>query len=147
MVKAIHDSLYAIHFGLTLLTLISISIFILLAWSNQCKVIFQIFVHASKPIQRPTYIQYEMCHLSFDLCMTFPHLCILDSSSTLIKAYSLSNYFYSHKASHTWDQSKIIHSCLFCHLPNMLTFLWYYDIPQYRSHFINFICIVVFFLN
>ena len=65
----------------------------------------------------------------------------------LIKASPLSKSSCSYKASHYRDQSKINNSCLIYHLPNMLAFSWYYDIPQHRSHFINSICIVVFFLN
>jgi hypothetical protein len=66
---------------------------------------------------------------------------------SLIKASPLLSSSYSYKASHYRDQSKIINSCLICHLPNMLAFTSYYDIPQYRSHFIYSICIVVFCLN
>jgi hypothetical protein len=66
---------------------------------------------------------------------------------SLIKASPLFNSSCSCKASHYRDQSKIINSCLICHLSNMLAFTWCYDIPQHRSHFIDSICIVVFCLN
>ena len=65
---------------------------------------------------------------------------------SLIKASPLSNSSCSCEASHYRDQSKI-NSCLICHLPNMFAFTWYYDISQHKSHFINFIYIVVFYLN
>jgi hypothetical protein len=65
----------------------------------------------------------------------------------LIKANPLTTSSCSCKASHYRDQSKIINSCLIFHLPNMLAFTWCYDIPQYRSYFIDSICIVVFCLN
>jgi hypothetical protein len=45
--------------------------------------------------------------------------------STLINASPLSNFICSCKTSHYRDQSKIINSCLICHLPNMLAFSWY----------------------
>jgi hypothetical protein len=66
---------------------------------------------------------------------------------SLIKASPLSNSSCSCKASHYRDQFKIINLCLICHLPNMLAFTWWYDIPQYRGHFMDSICIVVFCLN
>ena len=66
---------------------------------------------------------------------------------SLIKASPLSNSFCSCKASHYRDQSKIINSCLICHMLNMLAFIWCYDISQHKSHFIDSICIVVFCFN
>ena len=97
------NSLFLIssYFGLTLLTLTSISIFIFSSCSNQY----------------------------------------------LIKPNPLSISSCSYKASHYWDQSIFIKSCIICHLPNILDFTWFHDIPQDRSHFINSIWIVVFCLN
>ena len=46
-----------------------------------------------------------------------------------------------------WDQSIFINLCLICHLPNILALTWIHDLPDQRSHFINFNCIVVFCLN
>jgi hypothetical protein len=63
MVKPIHDSLYHVHFGLTH----PIIHFIFIAWSYQCIVIFQIFVHTSKPC-RDHIISIVYClfyHMTF----------------------------------------------------------------------------------
>jgi hypothetical protein len=148
MVKPIHDSLYPFHFGLTLLILTSISIIIRLAWSNQCKVIFQIFIHTSKPIQRPTNIQYELCPLSFNLWLVFPHLCIFDSFfnpwSKLIHYQTLliharqaivkTNPKFSTHVSFTICQTcLLLHDAMISH--------------NHRSHFINSLCIIVLCLN
>ena len=99
------------------------------------------------PGQRATgCMDIYICHWTF--AWYFLTYAFLIHYSILIKANSLLNSSCSWKASHYWDQSKIINfSCLICQLPNMLAFSWYYDIPQHRCHFIDSICIVVLFLE
>jgi hypothetical protein len=99
MVKPIHGFLYPLHFGLTFLTLFSISIFILLAWSNQCKVFLNLCPYKQTKVEtvtakirtsdkRPELLTFagfncKQCPLLFDLCLVCPHLCTLDSFSNL----------------------------------------------------------------
>jgi hypothetical protein len=105
-----------------------------------------LFIQANQYREYPIFIIHCLhCHFSFT--WHFLIYALLIHSSTLIKASPLSSSSYSCKASHYRDQSKTINSCLICHMPNMLAFIWCYDIPQHRSHFINSICIVVFCLN
>ena len=134
-------------------------------WLDTPNTYFNIYLHTSSLIKSmqsdfPNLYLYNETnietHLYLIWVVSFVIWPMLDISSlmhswfilqSLIKANSLSNSSCSCKASHYWDQSKIINSCLIYHLLNMLAFSWYYDIQQYRSHFISSICIVVFFLN
>jgi hypothetical protein len=111
MVKPIHDSLYPLYFGLTLLTLTSISIFILLAWSIQCKVIFLYLIWVVSFVIQPLLSISSLMHSW--LILQF-----------LIKANPLSNSSCSCKASHYWDQSKIINSCVM-----FLELCCFHDLP------------------
>ena len=134
------------------------------SWLNTPNTHFNIYLHTSSLIKAmqsdfPNLYSYKQTNIETDLypiwVVSFVIYPLLGISSlmhswlilqSLIKASLLSNSSYSCKASHYRDQSKI-NSCLICHLPNMLAFTWYYDIPQHRGHFIYYICIVVFGLN
>ena len=80
-----------------------ISFFILWIWSIS---MHRSLVHRSKPILRPSYIHYILSLLSFDLCLTFIHLCTLDSFfstwSLLINFQSL--HVHAKKAT-CWNQT------------------------------------------
>jgi hypothetical protein len=136
-----------------------------LFWLDTPNTHFNIYLHTSSLINSmqsdfPNLYPYKQTNIETDLYLvwvvSFVIQSLLGISSlmhswlilqSLIKASPLSNSSCPCKASHYWDQSKIINSCVIYHLPNMLAFSWYYDIPQHRSHFINSICIVIFFLE
>ena len=134
-------------------------------WLDTLNTHFNIYLHTSSLIKSmqsdfPNLYPYKQTNIETDLypirVVSFVIQPLLGISSlvhswlillSLIKASPLSNSSCSCKGSHYRDQSKIINSCLICHLLNMLALTWWYDIPQHKSYFIDSICIVDFCLN
>jgi hypothetical protein len=102
-----------------------------------------------KQINRDRYISNMscvLCHLTF--CLIFLHLCILDSfSNPRSKLIHYQTLLVHVKQVIIKTNLKSSTHVSFTILSNMLAFSLYCDIPQHRSHFIDSICIVVFFLG